>query len=412
MTAKLRSLLLQGVHAVPIDLEVDLLQRLPSFVIVGLPGGTVRESAERVRSAITESGFEFPRKRVVINVGPTDLPKTGTNLDLAMAVGILLESKQLPADYDGIPWEQIVFHGDLSLGGEVHPARGGAAGGAMVAQQKGSFLMGSPEVAEMAKAMGAQALPLRYLSHLLRPRPGVSASRVAPVEVWQGARPTGLRLSDIRGHSEELLDKLALAASTRQTIILRGAPGCGKTMIASRLAQLLGPLPLTEQREVFQIHEAAGLVHGQVPETVRRPFRAPHHTVSVAGLIGTIGLRPGEVTLAHRGVLFLDELAEFSQHAIELLRGAHERREVVVTRASGTVRMPADCWLVAAVNPCFCGFNGSFSTPCSCSSDAVARYSARWKSMLPDAVVIDVPTLSREAVVNGAPWPDRVAPPF
>lgn len=412
MTVKLRSPMLQGVIAHPIDVEVDLLRRLPCVVIVGLPGGTVRESADRVRSAITESGFEFPKMRVVINLAPADMPKTGTNLDLAMAVGILLASKQLPADYDGIPWERIFFHGELSLSGEVRSARGGAAAGAMVAQQEGCFLMGSPEVAEMAKAMGAQALPLPHLSHLVGPRLRSSSSRVAPVEVWQGARPIWPVLSDIRGHSEELLDQLALAASTRQTIILRGAPGCGKTMIASRLAQLLGPLPLTEQREVFQIHEAAGLVNGQVPETVRRPFRAPHHTVSASGLIGTIGLRPGELTLAHRGVLFLDELAEFSQHAIELLRGAHERREVVVTRASGTVRMPADCWLVAAVNPCFCGFSGSVSIPCECSPAALERYTARWKSMLPDAVVIDVPTLSREAVVNGAPWPDRVAPPL
>lgn len=415
-TSRVSSYVLVGVDAVPVTTECDILRRLPALSIVGMPSTSVRECADRVRSAILAAGYEFPRARVVVSVSPADLRKTGAGLDLPIAVAILVASGQLPAVRD-----DVRIAGELTLSGDVRPIRGSVAmatahnraGGACTA---GLYL--PPENARTAYAVDSRARVVRTLRDI---GAALDPERSEWPDLFPSTpvAPSGPDFRDIVGNTAAV-DALVDAARTRRPVVLRGSPGCGKTMIAARCPGLLGPLPYAERVAVARIQDAAGLGSpGMDPGTMARPFRAPHHTVSTAGLIGganlLIGganLTPGEACLAHTGVLFLDEFPEFPRHSREALRGAVEDGVIDLARAPGRVVFPTRVWLIVAVNPCPCGYAGHPTRACTCSAESVASHAARWQAdpLLKGAVVIDLAPVSPAALLSGADrWPDTAA---
>jgi magnesium chelatase family protein len=377
---------LLGVDGVPIEVEVRVSSQLPRIDIVGLPAAAVRESAARVRAAIAAVGQRFPERRVTVNLAPADLRKTGAGLDLAIAVGVLAASGALEAEAIA----RTAFVGELALDGRLRPLRGALAL-ALAARASGSEQLVAPEAsageAALAPGLDVRAAPDlgAVLHHLLG---GESLPRAQPCD--PAPRPLQpLDLADVRGQ-ERAKRALLIAAAGGHALLLRGAPGAGKTMLAQRLQGLLPALDGEEALEVTRIHGVAGSLCGAI--AAERPFRAPHHTASTAGLLGGGNPpRPGEVSLAHRGVLFLDELPEFERRALESLRQVLEERRVVLARAGFTCVFPADLQLVAAMNPCPCGWRGVAQRDCRCDDAAVARYAARISGPLLDRIDLHVP---------------------
>lgn len=385
MSCTVSSGTLVGVDAHLVRVEVDLLRRLPSVVIVGLPGGAVRESADRVRSAMQHADFDFPRKRVVVNLAPADLRKAGTGFDLPIAVGILAASEQVPSDrLDG-----TVFYGELSLDGQLRRVRG-ALSIALMAREQGFSRLVLPEgsAAEAAVVSGLDVRAARNLGEVarwLRGEATLPAARAAAT----GCPPSGRDLREVRGQ-HQARRALEVAAAGGHNLLMVGSPGCGKSMLAARMPTILPSLGFEEAIQITRVHSVAGLLDAGQGLVTERPFRAPHHSVTAAGMIGNAALRPGEVSLAHLGVLFLDEVAEFQRSVLELLRGPLEDRTLHLTRANGSVEFPADISLVAAANPCPCGYLGHPSRPCVCSPGAVERYRQRLSGPLLDRIDIHV----------------------
>jgi magnesium chelatase family protein len=380
MFAIARTFALIGVAAEPVHVEVDIGGGLPSFTIVGLPDAAVRESRERVRSALTNSGFSYPQHRITANLAPADLRKAGPGFDLAIAAALLVATGQLPR---GV-LDHYALAGELALDGAIRPVPGALA---MAEGARGWGMRGvavAPGDADQAALVsGLEVVPVEHVTRLRDLGEGAiePVPQASPPDLVDEDLPD---LSDLRGHPV-LRRCLEIAAAGAHSLLLIGPPGGGKTLALQRLPSLLPPL---SRNEVIEVTRIAGVCGENGGPRLRRPFRSPHHTVSGRALVGGgAPPRPGEVTRAHRGVLFLDELGEFRRDALEALRVPLEEGVVTVTRTTGTVSLPCRFMLVAASNPCPCG-NGPDSGECDCHPGAVSRYMAKLSGALADRIDI------------------------
>ncbi len=376
-----------GVDGVAVEVEVRISSLLPRVDIVGLPEAAVRESSARVRGAIAGIGFAFPDRRITVNLAPAAIRKSGAGLDLPIAIGILAASGAL----DASRLASLALVGELALDGRLRPVRGALA--LCLAARDAGCRRAIVPAGNAAEAALAPDLDVRVATDLQQVaaflQAGTDLPRAEPARSTT-PKPGGPELADVRGQ-ERAKRALEVAAAGGHALLLRGAPGCGKTMLARRLAALLPALEFDEALEVTRIHGAAGQLRESAPVVSERPFRAPHHTASSAGLLGGGNPpRPGEVSLAHRGVLFLDELPEFERRALEALRQVLEQRHVVVARARASCVFPAHFQLVAASNPCPCGWRGCPGRDCRCDDAATARYAARVSGPLLDRIDLHV----------------------
>jgi magnesium chelatase family protein len=400
--ASARTFTLLGVEAREVQVEVDVDSGLPSFAVVGLPDAAVRESRERVRAALVNSGFKFPQQRITANLAPADLRKAGPSFDLAIAAALLSASGQLGAERI----RGIALTGELALDGTLRPIAG-ALPIAEAAVRHGSRAIAVPaqNAPEAMLAGGARVVPLERLDQLAlldteaEPSPPAERCAMSPPD------PAGPDLSDLRGQPY-LRYALEVAAAGGHSLLIIGPPGAGKSLAARRLPSILPPPSRAEALEVLRIASATGRLTG-LSARAARPFRAPHHTISTAGLVGGGSPpRAGEVTLAHCGVLFLDELGEFSREALEALRQPLEEGRVAIVRARHAVELPCRFMLVAASNPCPCG-RGEDSGECECQPASVRRYRAKLSGALADRIDIAISVARPSAGdMAGAPTED------
>jgi magnesium chelatase family protein len=363
---------------------------MPSLVIVGLPDAAVKESSERVRAAVKNSGLVFPGKRITVNLAPADIRKAGPSYDLPIAVGVLIASEQAwPQEVEG-----ALFVGELSLDGSVRHVNG-VLPAAALAQQQGIPRVFVPacDAPEAALIDGLEVLPVQSLGQLAAHLQGLR--EIAPYDVDLNPVPLpplvyAADFAEIKGQ-EHVKRALEVAAAGGHNCLMVGPPGAGKTLLARSLPSILPTMTIDESLEVTKVYSITGLLPADTPLVRHRPFRAPHHSISHAGLVGGGNWpRPGEISLAHRGVLFLDELPEFGTRTLEGLRQPLEDRQISIARAAGTLTFPANFMFVAAMNPCPCGYYGDPVKDCTCSMQTISRYQKRISGPLLDRIDIHV----------------------
>jgi len=402
MLAKVMSCAVVGLEGAIVEVEVDISPGLPAFTIVGLPDAAVQEAKERVRPAIRNSGCTFPMKRITVNLAPADLKKEGPAYDLPIAVGILLSSEQLSADTS-----QMLFLGELSLDGSLRHTHGILPMVAL-AKEKGlaTVFVPAADAREASLVEGVRILPVNSLAELRSHLSGeATIADYHPESSLEAVSEVGwsaMDLAYVKGQ-EHVKRALEVAASGGHNLLMSGPPGSGKTLLARTLPTIIPKMTTAEALEVTKIYSVSGLLPSDTPLITQRPFRSPHYTISHAGLVGGGRWpRPGEISLSHRGVLFLDEFPEFGHAVLEVLRQPLEDKLVTISRAQGSVTFPANFMMVAAMNPCPCGYYSDPVKECTCTPSMISRYQKRISGPLLDRIDIFVlvPRIEYEKLTN------------